>query len=32
MSPAPNTALVVDTDDVVPGFGAQNGRLVSYAF
>lgn len=32
MSPAPITALVVDTEDVVPGFGAQNGCRVSYSF
>lgn len=32
MSPAPSTALVIDTEDVVPGFGAQNGCLVSYGF
>lgn len=31
MSPAPSTALVVDTEDLVPGFGAQNSCRVSYA-
>ena len=32
MSPTPSTAPVVDTEDVMPGFGAQNGCRVNYAF